>query len=486
MTFNTEINALRAMLARENDRVAASGGCFAASEAIREIDHQICTLTDREITSPDTFRAEVLRMTYTHDPAHFIVTPRNKSEELRIGKIRSAFAAQLDRVLAGELSGDVPVLPYRRVLTGEEAKTVQARFASVWHYDGDYWYPLNRLPDGMRGNVLFLMEQHVTPHMDALLPLLGLPERPVYRAKEYDPDGYFFELTGEFTPYWGSEWAYTDTDFSWMIYFSHEGSVSFAGSIVEAAKELFRDEAAYFDKWFDDERDFNAEINDLRVTLMREAERYQDKGSRFARDLDTRLCTMTDRTSTPDLFPSIVNGLLTDYEKRTQGTLQNQAEAYILKHITNALRARADKLAKDGVCDGVPLLPYRRVIEGTEAEAVIGRLRAELYPLVDRTPDGTGSGLWMPKEYVLPHMDALSRLMGLPDRPVYKRIECDPLIDFCEMIGVLEPDSHETAYAPADFSYLVLFSMEGVVHFEGAIVGAVRELLRDEAEHFNR
>ncbi|MCQ2430174.1 MAG: hypothetical protein MJ192_07585 [Clostridia bacterium] len=486
MTFNKEITALRVFLKREHDRVTASGGCYTVRQAIRELEHGLCTLTDRGFVSADGFRSEVLRILYAHDPVHFLVRPKNKSEEFRISKIRNVFAAQLDRVLAGEIDGDMPVLPYRRVLTGDEAKEVREKFTSVWHYDGSYWYPLSDcLPDGMGEHAFYLPEDHVMPHWDALMTLLGLPERPVYKAKEYDPDGLFYELTGEMTSCGFTESAYSGADFSWLIYFSHEGTVSFAGSIAEAAKELLRDEAAYFNKWNDDEREFDAELNDLRVTLMRTAERYNDKALRYAGELDTRLCTLTDLSFPPEFFRAIVKDLLSDYEKSVQGSLRNQAEAYMVKSITKTLRDRVDLLIDSGAGADVPLLPYRRVIRGRDAERVIRRLRDDLYPLIDRTLDGSGDGLYLMTEYVLPYADALSRLMGLPDQPVYKRVECDPLVDWCEMVGALVPDSKETAYAPADYSWLVLFSMEGVVHFEGTIVGQVRGLLRDEAEHFN-
>ena len=42
---------------------------------------------------------------------------------------------------------------------------------------------------------------------------------------------------------------YTDKDFSWAIYFSHENTVAFAGSIVPTVKELLANEKEHWDKF---------------------------------------------------------------------------------------------------------------------------------------------------------------------------------------------------------------------------------------------
>lgn len=49
--------------------------------------------------------------------------------------------------------------------------------------------------------------------------------------------------------YGGCETIYTDKDFSWAIYFSHEDTVAFAGSIVPKAKELLSTKKEYWNKF---------------------------------------------------------------------------------------------------------------------------------------------------------------------------------------------------------------------------------------------
>ena len=47
----------------------------------------------------------------------------------------------------------------------------------------------------------------------------------------------------------GCEVAYTDKDFRWLIYFSHEGTVTFAGSFVPQVKNILRNETAHWNRW---------------------------------------------------------------------------------------------------------------------------------------------------------------------------------------------------------------------------------------------
>ena len=42
---------------------------------------------------------------------------------------------------------------------------------------------------------------------------------------------------------------YTDKDFSWAIYFSHENTVAFAGTIVPKVKEMMSKEKEHWNKF---------------------------------------------------------------------------------------------------------------------------------------------------------------------------------------------------------------------------------------------
>ena len=86
--------------------------------------------------------------------------------------------------------------------------------------------------------------------INRVLQLIGLPQTHMYSNGEsnYRYPDYCLE-TVELTEYGGLESIYTDKDFSWAIYFSHENTVTFAGSIVPKVKELLEKEKEHWDKF---------------------------------------------------------------------------------------------------------------------------------------------------------------------------------------------------------------------------------------------
>ena len=75
--------------------------------------------------------------------------------------------------------------------------------------------------------------------MEKLAALLELPQQHAYCLFESWFEQPNCVETGELDAYAGSECFYTAKDFRWLIYFSHEETVSFAGSIVSAVKARF-------------------------------------------------------------------------------------------------------------------------------------------------------------------------------------------------------------------------------------------------------
>lgn len=135
---------------------------------------------------------------------------------------------------------------YLRVLTGEEKAEVEYDVLLRWGYDTHYWYPLEGSFDDSK---LFLNVQYLEGYWDRLSALIGLPQERVYECGES-----IFELSGcvevdELYGYGGCECAYLPKDLSWIIYFSHEGTVTFAGSIVPAVRELLKDEREHWNQW---------------------------------------------------------------------------------------------------------------------------------------------------------------------------------------------------------------------------------------------
>ena len=84
----------------------------------------------------------------------------------------------------------------------------------------------------------FVMYDFFEPYVKQFEQIIGLPQAHIYSFCEnvFRPE-HCIETT-ELIEYGGCETIYTDKNFSWAIYFSHEGTISFAGSIVHIAKKL--------------------------------------------------------------------------------------------------------------------------------------------------------------------------------------------------------------------------------------------------------
>ena len=95
----------------------------------------------------------------------------------------------------------------------------------------------------------FIMYDYFEPYMKQVEQIIGLPQTHIYSYGEsvFRPPNCI--ETVEIIEYGGCETIYTDRDFTWAIYFSHENTVAFAGSIVPMVKELLSNEKEHWDKF---------------------------------------------------------------------------------------------------------------------------------------------------------------------------------------------------------------------------------------------
>ena len=137
--------------------------------------------------------------------------------------------------------------PYYRVINGEERERLEYTILEKWDYDPvHYWYPLR---GGYDEGKLFLPADCLEPYLDRLRGLLGLPDRHIYEYGEGCGESSQLALVDDIYGYGGFECMCLPEDLSWAVYFSHEDTVTFAGSILGAVKELLADEREHWNKW---------------------------------------------------------------------------------------------------------------------------------------------------------------------------------------------------------------------------------------------
>jgi hypothetical protein len=196
-------------------------------------------LSDIEHYVPDDFESieqlrEIIATAAESAQNMFTTRKKNRIELAAESEERRLFAHFASSANPEYLSG-IPLLPYRRVLGDAEHKKWHQAFAQRW----GLWYggcvqPREDLPP------------HVTLHIEAM----NTPEaydrlRAVISQHGYSRllelresgDGFELDLPDVRFRYTGAEGFWMTPDLSWMVYASHESSITFGGAwLVDAMR----------------------------------------------------------------------------------------------------------------------------------------------------------------------------------------------------------------------------------------------------------
>lgn len=250
MKFNNVIDALRlicrelsARYAEEYEEQYRKSMCFFRYLVTDEIEAQLCTLMDGEFADFEDFKGLVRGILTDY------VDPRLKNPAPEaLEYIREAERAFLDSLEAVKPDCKAPEIPYFRYLSGEERNRVIAQFREKWNYvPHKYWYPMTG--GEIREDRLFISADYVEDHWEQLEALLDLPENHIYSYGERNLPGLDCAEEAELVGYGGLETAYCDKDFSWIIYFCHENTVTFAGSVLPEIQRILGREKDHWNRW---------------------------------------------------------------------------------------------------------------------------------------------------------------------------------------------------------------------------------------------
>jgi hypothetical protein len=162
----------------------------------------------------------------------FTRPPTGEVEQRAMDEERELFGRYVRGLSSDELANIEP-LPFRRTLATEESTRLWAELERRWGVKG-YWYPLDRAPDAERP--LHTEAFNSDPFFDAqpqqylrdALAELGVSR--LWELRELDTDAdKEIELEQLEPRYTGSEGYWTDDAFEWLVYASHEDSVTVAG-----------------------------------------------------------------------------------------------------------------------------------------------------------------------------------------------------------------------------------------------------------------
>lgn len=123
---------------------------------------------------------------------------------------------------------------------------VRKQLADIWNYDGDYWNPLD---DKCSKETVFLMGDNLTEDDNRKIVefIVANSSKKLFEITE-DRIDYEIELDSFNLDLY--ETIVTDKSFSWVIYGSHEETLTFGGNeLVGFIKALFSDRQEKLNKW---------------------------------------------------------------------------------------------------------------------------------------------------------------------------------------------------------------------------------------------
>jgi hypothetical protein len=159
-------------------------------------------------------------------------------DERAMAEERSDFCRYLGELNLADLSA-IEKLPYRRVLTSAESNAIWSGLQSRWETKKKgYWFPLAecKIPDVVAFKTRGFEEAVAYDRLRETLASRGIGR--VWELREYGPE--YEEDVALFEPYYnGAEGYWSSGDLDWIIYASHESSVTVGGWLLAELKTLW-------------------------------------------------------------------------------------------------------------------------------------------------------------------------------------------------------------------------------------------------------
>ncbi|MBA2620549.1 MAG: hypothetical protein H0U87_05050 [Acidobacteria bacterium] len=161
----------------------------------------------------------------------FTKPPNEEIKQRTIDEERALLIQYITRLSKSDLS-EVKSLYYRHVLSKSESDFVREKLKTIWNVKG-YYYPLEyRTRDDIEAfQDKYFEKEFGFERLREILHLRGISR--IWEMCESD-ENHEIELS-IFAPNL-SETFWCDANFDWLIYASHESSITFAGSILSEIK----------------------------------------------------------------------------------------------------------------------------------------------------------------------------------------------------------------------------------------------------------
>ncbi|HZN33080.1 MAG TPA: hypothetical protein VFB80_04645 [Pirellulaceae bacterium] len=189
-----------------------------------------------ELSDFEAVKSQVLRAGETAND-EFTLKPIGAIDQRATEEERAAFCSYVARLSPADLYGVEP-LPFRRVLAADESESLWSRLRKRWGIGAGCWYPLGEctLP-GVEAFDASAFDKAAPP--ECLRGILS--DRRIERVWELREFGPEYELAvALFDPHYdGAEGYWSSGEMDWIVYASHERSVTVGGWLLKEVMSLW-------------------------------------------------------------------------------------------------------------------------------------------------------------------------------------------------------------------------------------------------------
>ncbi len=207
---------------------------FPRYNALTAILKGVETIVGKQFDNIDQCKVE-LKSLGQDSQTSFTKGKQNEIEKKAIHDERQKFINFIDSITDQQLETVEP-LPYRRRLLEMEANEIREKLLKHWNFDGSYWEPLTSCSP--QPFIFFSKDNLTDQDYEKIKEIIAdRAENKIYEITEERYD--YLTDNSEFDPdcY---ETIYTDKNFDWIVYGSHEGTIAFGGAwlLTELDRQL--------------------------------------------------------------------------------------------------------------------------------------------------------------------------------------------------------------------------------------------------------
>ncbi len=199
---------------------------FPRYNVLNAIRVEIERIDSKELTDRNKTR-DLIILAGTDADDDFTRKPIGEIDANAMANERKSFCAFICGLLDAELQSVQP-LPFQRVLSESESESLWSRLRERWQITNDYWFPL---AECVTLDVVAFQDRYFNDfcshfNLADLLSSRGISR--VWELREYGPE-YEQDVSIFYPHYNGAEGFWSSGDLDWVVYASHESSITVGG-----------------------------------------------------------------------------------------------------------------------------------------------------------------------------------------------------------------------------------------------------------------